>query len=98
LSGFLFVSFFHTTIKSKNIIGNRKENMKIKDKRLENKANDYLSFMKKRRSNYEVSDEPILSNNELIDFVKECFDNAPSSFNFKSQRVVVLLNDNHKQL
>ncbi|GHU32846.1 hypothetical protein FACS1894166_07020 [Bacilli bacterium] len=59
---------------------------------------NYLRIMKGRRSNYVVTNKAILSDKQLVKFVEDCLANAPSSFNFKSQRVVILFNEKHKKL
>jgi predicted oxidoreductase (fatty acid repression mutant protein) len=72
--------------------------MNKSDSQMNKFIKDYLKVMMQRRSNYAVTSETLLSDKKLIDFITECFNNAPSSFNFKTQRMAILFGNYHHKL
>lgn len=58
----------------------------------------FIQELKKRRSIYSLGKDLPISEEELTELVKEVVKESPSSFNSQSQRVVTLLNDEHKKL
>jgi predicted oxidoreductase (fatty acid repression mutant protein) len=72
--------------------------MKKINKNLNRITKDFIAMMKERRSNYAVDNKPILTDSELISFINDCVDNAPSSFNYKTQKLVILFGEKHRKL
>jgi uncharacterized protein len=52
----------------------------------------------KRRSNYDLTSQSTLSEQQLIDLLKLALLNAPSAFNSQSSRIVLALGKYHNQL
>ena len=59
---------------------------------------DYLEAAAKRRSVYSLKKESTMSDEKLLEMIKQVTNDAPSSLNSQSQRVVVLLGDEHDYL
>lgn len=60
--------------------------------------NKFIEMMKKRRTIYNIDNSLPISQARLIKLVKEAVEEAPSSFNSQTSRVVILLGDEHKKL
>lgn len=58
----------------------------------------FLSAIENRRTHYALANKSPLSNTEIIKLVEHTVKHVPSAFNSQSQRVVVLLGDDHKTL
>ena len=52
----------------------------------------------KRRSVYGISKDPVVSNERLIEIIKDAVKHAPSAFNSQSGRIVVLFGEQHDKL
>lgn len=59
---------------------------------------EFKDLLTKRRSIYNLENKIDISNDELVDLLKNITLNTPSAFNSQSHRIVVLLNDNHHKL
>lgn len=59
---------------------------------------EIIKNIKDRRSIYDISNEAILSDEELVNIIKEITKDVPSPFNIQTQRVVILLNKEHEAL
>lgn len=59
---------------------------------------DYLEAAAKRRSVYSLKKESTISDEKLVEMIKQVANDAPSSLNSQSQRVVVLLGEEHDYL
>ncbi|MGO4987877.1 nitroreductase family protein [Gallicola sp. Sow4_E12] len=59
---------------------------------------DYLAAVAKRRSVYSLKKESTLKDENLIEMIKQVTQDAPSSLNSQSQRVVILLGEEHDYL
>ncbi|MGI2328997.1 nitroreductase family protein [Planococcus sp. YIM B11945] len=59
---------------------------------------DFYSAIEARRSVYQISNEPVISDERLQEVIHHAVKNAPSAFNSQSSRVVVLLGENHQKL
>ncbi|MCF7923603.1 MAG: nitroreductase family protein [Candidatus Izimaplasma sp.] len=57
---------------------------------------DFIEILKRRRSNYSITDKINISDNELTEFLEEIIKYTPSAFNSQSQRAVLLLDEKHK--
>ncbi len=60
--------------------------------------NEFLNAIKKRRSIYSISNEAVISDKRLQEIIETAVDHTPSAFNSQTNRVVLLLGDNHKQV
>lgn len=58
----------------------------------------FLEELKKRRSVYDLGNQISLSEDEVIELVKNVVKESPTSFNSQSQRVVILFDEEHKKL
>lgn len=58
----------------------------------------FLKELKERRSIYDLGENVSLSEDEIVELVKNAVKESPSSFNSQSQRVVILFDDEHKKL
>lgn len=56
---------------------------------------NFFEAVKERRTNYALSKSSPVSDERIVELVKEAVQNAPSAFNSQSARVVVLLGENH---
>lgn len=56
-----------------------------------------MNLIEKRRSIRLIDNSIIISDDELINEIKSILKHTPSSYNAQSQRIMVLLNDNHKE-
>lgn len=54
--------------------------------------------LEKRRSIYNISDEIEISDKEIVQMINKITELVPDAYNMKSARVLVVLNDKHKQL
>lgn len=59
---------------------------------------DLLTAIKERRSYYNISDKSTLEDDRLVEMIGELIKHVPSSFHSQSQKVVILLHDEHKKL
>jgi len=59
---------------------------------------DFYSAVKARRSFYSISNEPILSDEQIQEIISEAVLHNPSPMNSQSSRVVVLLGEHHAKL
>jgi predicted oxidoreductase (fatty acid repression mutant protein) len=67
--------------------------MKCTSKTITAKLDSFINTLKLRHSDYSLSKDSVLSETQLIDFIKECIYYHPSAFNVQSTRVVILLNE-----
>ena len=58
----------------------------------------YWDALKRRRTYYAISSEPVTSDELIEKIVGEAVTHVPTSFNSQSGRVVVLLGDQHRRL
>lgn len=58
----------------------------------------FISAIQSRRTIYNLENQSTISDQQLIDQIKEVTKVIPSPFNIQSGRVVVLLGENHHQL
>lgn len=58
----------------------------------------YQDIVSKRRSYYKISNDSVVSDEELEKAIEFVVEHTPSAFNSQSARVVLLLNDNHHKL
>ncbi|EFM12463.1 nitroreductase [Paenibacillus curdlanolyticus YK9] len=56
-------------------------------------TNTFLSAVKNRRSYYGISNEQVISEQQIQEIVEEAVKHSPSSFNSQSARVVLLFNE-----
>lgn len=61
-------------------------------------AKDFYTAVKERRSIYGISNETTISNERIVEIIREAVKYTPSAFNSQSARVVVLFGQNHNQL
>ena len=61
-------------------------------------SKSFKEAMENRRSYYAIGNESIISDDKIIDIVKNSVKNVPTAFNSQSTRTVILLNENHKKL
>lgn len=59
---------------------------------------NFLETLKNRRSIYALSDEMIVSDDKIIEIVRDAVKYTPTPFNNQSPRAVVLFGENHKKL
>lgn len=59
---------------------------------------NFLEVLKNRRSIYALSDEMTVSDDKIMEIVKNAVKYTPTSFNNQSPRAVVLFGENHKKL
>ncbi len=59
---------------------------------------DLLEAIKQRRSYYAISDKSTLEDDRLVEMIQEVVKHVPSSFHSQSQKVIVLLHEEHKKL
>lgn len=59
---------------------------------------DFLSAVEQRRSMYGLSDEPVVSNQRIVEIVQHAIKHAPSAFNSQSARALILCGEHHKKL
>ncbi|GAB6975133.1 nitroreductase family protein [Prevotella falsenii] len=59
---------------------------------------NFQEAMAHRRSYYVLEDKSPISDNEIVEIVKQAVKHVPSAFNSQSTRVVVLLHDKHKKV
>lgn len=57
-----------------------------------------LDSLKTRHTNYTLSKESRLTNDEIVELVKEATYLVPSAFNSQSQRVVVVFGQEHDKV
>lgn len=58
----------------------------------------YLDAVRFRRSNYDLTPEIPMSDEDLSALLKEVAEKSPSAFNMQNPRLVLLLGENHKKL
>ena len=58
---------------------------------------EFLNYIKQRRSRYDLTDKSTLSQQELVTLVQECVKHTPSPFNSQSTRVLLLCGQRHQQ-
>ena len=58
----------------------------------------FFDAVKKRRTRYALSKDPVISDERIQEIVSEAVKHAPSAFNSQSARVVVLLGEQHDRL
>ena len=58
----------------------------------------FFDAVKKRRTRYALSKDPVNSDERIQEIVSEAVKHAPSAFNSQSARVVVLLGEQHDRL
>ena len=58
---------------------------------------NFLDYLKQRRSRYDLTDKSTLSQSEIIALVQECVKHTPSAFNSQSTRVLILCGARHTQ-
>lgn len=58
----------------------------------------FYDAVKERRSIYAISGEASLSDEKIVEIIKNAVLEAPSAFNSQSARVVVLFGENHRKL
>lgn len=61
-------------------------------------SNDFYSAIKNRRTYYGISKESPVSDERIQDIINRAVTVAPSAFNSQSQRVMLLLGENHTKL
>ncbi|HCJ56458.1 nitroreductase family protein [Lutispora sp.] len=61
-------------------------------------AKDFYTAVKERRTIYGISKESAISDERLKEVIKEAVLHSPSAFNSQSERVILLLGDNHNKL
>jgi predicted oxidoreductase (fatty acid repression mutant protein) len=59
---------------------------------------DFREAVEKRRSIYNISKEPVTSDEEILGLIRDAVKYAPSAFNSQSSRVLVLLGSEHDKL
>lgn len=65
---------------------------------MENIKRDFKEAMMHRRSYYNISNKSSISNDEIIEILREVLGNVPSAFNSQSARFVLLLGKDHARL
>lgn len=58
----------------------------------------FIDLIKKRRSYYNINKEIPVSEEEIINFIKEATELVPDAFNMKSQRLAVFTGQKHDEL
>lgn len=61
-------------------------------------SSSFLDAIRARRTYYQLSDEPVISDARIVEIVTQAVTHVPSSFNSQSTRVLVLLSAEHKKL
>jgi predicted oxidoreductase (fatty acid repression mutant protein) len=61
-------------------------------------TNDYLTAVKYRRTVYGLNDKPAVSDDRILEIIREVALTSPSSYNTQPGRIVVLLGAPHKKL
>lgn len=56
---------------------------------------DLLKVLNKRRSIYNLGKDILVSDNDVLNLIKEAIEIAPTAFNSQASRVVLLFNDKH---
>lgn len=59
---------------------------------------NFINLIKQRRSYYNINKQLPVSNDTVIELVKEIVENTPDAFNMKSARVIVVFNNQHDKL
>lgn len=59
---------------------------------------NYLEILKKRRSVYQLSNRLEVSDKVLENMLKEIIVESPTGFNMQSEKIVVLMDDEHRKL
>jgi uncharacterized protein len=59
---------------------------------------DFYQAIKERRSIYGISNEQVLTDDQIVELVNFAVKYTPSAFNSQSARAVVLLGDHHRKL
>lgn len=59
---------------------------------------DFYTALKERRTYYGIDHEKLVSEERIEEVIKNAVIYAPSAFNSQGSRVVVLFNENHRQL
>lgn len=57
----------------------------------------YLEFVKSRRTYYYLSDKEVIPKDKVIEVVTEAIQQAPSAFNSQTSRVIILFGAAHKR-
>ncbi|MDU0968775.1 MAG: nitroreductase family protein [Actinomycetaceae bacterium] len=58
----------------------------------------FVDYLEKRRTRYDLNDQLPISDEQVIQLVKDVAVQVPDAFNSQTQRAVVLLGDSHKRL
>ena len=61
-------------------------------------SKDFYLAIEQRRSIYNISNEPVISDERIQEIVENAVKYNPTAFNSQSDRVVVLVGENHKKL
>lgn len=61
-------------------------------------AQQYLQFIRQRRTYYSLCDASPVPDSKIIETVQDVLRNTPSSLNGRTSRIVVLLRDEHRKL
>jgi len=61
-------------------------------------AESFLQAVRERRSIYSISGDSPVSDDKIVEIVKEAVKHTPSAFNSQSARVLVLLGEQHHKL
>lgn len=62
------------------------------------KSAEFLAACEKRRTNYALGDARIISDEEISKIVHTAVKHCPTAFNAQGSRIVLLLNQDHKDL
>jgi predicted oxidoreductase (fatty acid repression mutant protein) len=61
-------------------------------------ADTYLDFIRQRRTFYSLTNTSPVSDERIVEVVREVVRHSPSSFNGQTSRVVILLREEHLKL
>lgn len=61
-------------------------------------SKEFAAAMKERRSIYAISSDSPVTDERIVELVKDTVKHVPSAFNSQSTRVAVLFGENHKKL
>lgn len=60
------------------------------------KGQQFLDFVKSRRTYYSLSDKEVLPKDKVVEVVTESLRNSPSAFNSQTSRAIILFGQAHK--
>lgn len=65
--------------------------------KLKGRKMDFYNALRNRRSVYDLNNELPVFQDKIFDFVRDAVWYVPDAFNMQSQRVIVIVGDNHKR-